>query len=72
VFRRVFKDRFNRFMSADFILPTELETHDEKRRLLIKIKEQMHEVVYANASFDRIVGMGIIPYGFSIISHFTK
>jgi homogentisate 1,2-dioxygenase len=37
------------FCERDFILPTELETHDEKG-FLSKLKEggMMHEVVYAS------------------------
>jgi homogentisate 1,2-dioxygenase len=43
-----------RALQRDFILPNELETHDEKGDFLIKIKKEgmMHEVVYATHPFD--------------------
>lgn len=53
----------------DFILPNELETHDEKGDFLIKIKKEgmMHEVVYATHPFDVVGWDGYnFPYGFSI------
>ncbi|QZK91639.1 homogentisate 1,2-dioxygenase [Flavobacterium sp. CHNK8] len=57
------------FCERDFILPNELETHDEKGDFLIKIKKEgmMHEVVYATHPFDVIGWDGYnFPYGFSI------
>jgi homogentisate 1,2-dioxygenase len=45
------------FCERDFILPTELETHDERAIFLSKLKKEgmMHEVVYASHPFD-VVG----------------
>ena len=57
------------FCERDFILPTELETHDEKGDFLIKIKKEgmIHEVVYATHPFDVVGWDGYnFPYGFSI------
>jgi len=57
------------FCERDFILPNELETHDEKGDFLIKIKKEgmMHEVVYATHPFDVVGWDGYnYPYGFSI------
>jgi homogentisate 1,2-dioxygenase len=57
------------FCERDFILPTELETHDEIGDFLIKIKKEgmMHEVVYATHPFDVVGWDGYnYPYGFSI------
>jgi homogentisate 1,2-dioxygenase len=57
------------FCERDFILPAELETHDEKGDFLIKIKKEgmMHEVVYATHPFDVVGWDGYnFPYGFSI------
>lgn len=57
------------FCERDFKLPTELETHDEKRDFLIKIKKEgmIHEVVYATHPFDVIGWDGYnFPYAFSI------
>ncbi len=57
------------FCERDFILPNELETHDEKGDFLIKIKKEgmMHEVVYATHPFDVVGWDGYnFPYGFSI------
>ena len=57
------------FCERDFILPNELETHDEKGDFLIKIKKEgmMHEVIYATHPFDVVGWDGYnFPYGFSI------
>lgn len=57
------------FCERDFILPGELETHDEKGDFLIKIKKEgmMHELVYATHPFDVVGWDGYnFPYGFSI------
>ena len=57
------------FCERDFILPNELETHDEKGDFLIKIKKEgmIHEVVYATHPFDVVGWDGYnFPYGFSI------
>jgi homogentisate 1,2-dioxygenase len=57
------------FCERDFILPTELETHDEKGDFLIKIKKEgmIHEFVYATHPFDVVGWDGYnFPYGFSI------
>jgi homogentisate 1,2-dioxygenase len=57
------------FCERDFILPNELETHDEKGDFLIKIKKEgmMHEVIYASHPFDVVGWDGYnFPYGFSI------
>ncbi len=57
------------FCERDFILPTELETHDEKGDFTIKIRKEnmMHELVYATHPFDVVGWDGYnFPYGFSI------
>jgi homogentisate 1,2-dioxygenase len=57
------------FCERDFILPNELETHDEKGDFLIKIKKEgmMHEIIYATHPFDVAGWDGYnFPYGFSI------
>jgi homogentisate 1,2-dioxygenase len=57
------------FCERDFILPNELESHDEKGDFVIKMKKEgmMHEVVYATHPFDVIGWDGYnFPYGFSI------
>ncbi|MBZ4043400.1 homogentisate 1,2-dioxygenase [Flavobacterium hibisci] len=57
------------FCERDFILPNELETHDQKGDFLIKIKKEgmIHEVVYATHPFDVVGWDGYnFPYGFSI------
>ncbi|QSW87116.1 MULTISPECIES: homogentisate 1,2-dioxygenase [Flavobacterium] len=57
------------FCERDFILPNELETHDEKGDFLMKIKKEgmIHEVVYATHPFDVVGWDGYnFPYGFSI------
>ncbi|WP_264566238.1 homogentisate 1,2-dioxygenase [Flavobacterium sp. N3904] len=57
------------FCERDFILPNELESHDEKGDFVIKMKKEgmMHEVVYATHPFDIVGWDGYnFPYGFSI------
>ena len=57
------------FCERDFILPNELESHDEKGDFIIKMKKEgmMHEVVYATHPFDVVGWDGYnFPYGFSI------
>ena len=57
------------FCERDFILPSELETHDEKGDFVIKIRKEnmMHELVYATHPFDVVGWDGYnFPYGFSI------
>ena len=57
------------FCERDFILPNELETHDEKGDFLIKIKKEgmIHDVIYATHPFDVVGWDGYnFPYGFSI------
>jgi homogentisate 1,2-dioxygenase len=57
------------FCERDFILPFELESHDEKGDFVIKMKKEgmMHEVVYATHPFDVVGWDGYnFPYGFSI------
>ena len=57
------------FCERDYILPQNLETHDEKGSFLMKIKKQgaLHELVYASHPFDVIGWDGYnFPYGFSI------
>lgn len=57
------------FCERDFILPNELESHDEKGDFVIKMKKEgmLHEVVYATHPFDVVGWDGYnFPYGFSI------
>jgi homogentisate 1,2-dioxygenase len=57
------------FCERDFILPNELESHDEKGDFVIKMKKEgmMHEVVYATHPFDVVGWDGYnFPYVFSI------
>jgi len=57
------------FCERDYILPSELETHDETGDFHIKIKKQgmLHELVYENHPFDVVGWDGYnFPYGFSI------
>ena len=57
------------FCERDFILPTELETHDEKGDFVVKTKKQnvLHEVVYATHPFDVVGWDGYnFPYAMSI------
>jgi homogentisate 1,2-dioxygenase len=57
------------FCERDFILPNELESHDEKGDFVIKIKKEgmIQEVVYATHPFDVVGWDGYnFPYGFSI------
>lgn len=57
------------FCERDYILPTNLETHDEKGDFILKIKKQgvLHELLYAAHPFDVVGWDGYnFPYGFSI------
>lgn len=57
------------YCERDLILPTDLETHDERGDFLIKIKKQhnLYPYVYATHPFDVVGWDGYnFPYGFSI------
>ncbi|MEM1323663.1 MAG: homogentisate 1,2-dioxygenase [Bacteroidota bacterium] len=57
------------FCERDYILPRELETHDEEGEFVMKIKKQghLHELVYSTHPFDVVGWDGYnYPYGFSI------
>lgn len=57
------------FCERDYILPRDLETHDEKGEFVMKVKKQgmLHELIYASHPFDVIGWDGYnFPYGFSI------
>ncbi len=57
------------YCERDLILPTDLETHDERGDFHIKIKKQnnLYEYVYATHPFDVVGWDGYnYPYGFSI------
>jgi len=57
------------FCERDYILPKDLETHDETGDFLIKIKKQgmLHSVIYGSHPFDVVGWDGYnYPYGFSI------
>lgn len=57
------------FCERDYILPQELETHDEKGDFVIKVKKEglLHSIVYANHPFDVVGWDGYnFPYGISI------
>lgn len=57
------------FCERDFILPSVLETFDQKGDFTIKIRKEnmMHELVYATHPFDVVGWDGYnFPYGFSI------
>ncbi len=57
------------FCERDYILPRDLETHDERGSFLMKIKKQstLHELEYATHPFDVVGWDGYnFPYGFSI------
>lgn len=57
------------FCERDYILPNELETHDQEGEFVLKIKKQnkLHELIYASHPFDVIGWDGYnFPYGFSI------
>jgi homogentisate 1,2-dioxygenase len=57
------------FCERDYILPRDLETHDEIGDFLIKIKKQgiVHDIVYAAHPFDVVGWDGYnYAYGFSI------
>ena len=57
------------FCERDYILPQDLETHDETGDFVMKIKKQgmLHSLVYATHPFDVVGWDGYnFPYGFSI------
>lgn len=57
------------YCERDFILPTDLETYDERGEFLIKIKKQhnLYHYLYATHPFDVVGWDGYnYPYGFSI------
>ncbi len=57
------------FCERDYILPDNLETHDEKGEFLMKIKKQshLHQLTYNSHPFDVVGWDGYnFPYGFSI------
>ena len=57
------------FCERDYILPRDLETHDEEGEFVIKVKKQgmLHHLIYASHPFDVIGWDGYnFPYGFSI------
>ncbi len=57
------------FCERDYIMPRDLQTHDEAGDFVMKIKKQghLHELVYATHPFDVIGWDGYnFPYGFSI------
>ena len=57
------------YCERDLILPSDLETHDEKGDFLIKIKKQdnLYHYIYATHPFDVVGWDGYnYPYGFSI------
>lgn len=57
------------FCERDYILPQDLETHDEKGDFIMKIKKEgtLHTLVYATHPFDVVGWDGYnYPYGFSI------
>ena len=57
------------YCERDYILPENLETHDEKGEFLIKIKKQshLHQLTYNSHPFDVVGWDGYnFPYGFSI------
>jgi len=57
------------YCERDYILPRELETHDEKGDFLLKVKKQghLHQLVYQSHPFDVVGWDGYnFPYGFSI------
>lgn len=57
------------YCERDYILPENLETHDQEGEFLMKIKKQshMHQLVYKSHPFDVVGWDGYnFPYGFSI------
>ncbi len=57
------------YCERDYILPENLQTHDEQGEFVIKIKKQgmLHSLVYASHPFDVVGWDGYnYPYGFSI------
>ena len=56
------------FCERDYILPRDLETHDERGEFLIRVKKQgvLHNMIYATHPFDVVGWDGYnFPYGFS-------
>ena len=57
------------FCERDFVIPQELEVHDDVGEFLIKIKKEglLHQLVYASHPFDVVGWDGYhFPYAFSI------
>ena len=57
------------FCERDYILPQNLETHDQKGEFEIKVKKEgmLHSLLYASHPFDVVGWDGYnFPYGFSI------
>lgn len=57
------------YCERDYILPGNLETHDQTGEFLIKVKKQgmLHNLIYASHPFDVVGWDGYnYPYGFSI------
>ncbi len=57
------------YCERDYLLPTELETHDEKGAFMIKVKKEhtIHALEYASHPFDVVGWDGYnYPYGISI------
>ena len=57
------------YCERDYKLPEDLETHDEKKECLIKVKKQniLHELIYESHPFDVVGWDGYnYPYGLSI------
>ncbi len=57
------------YCERDYLLPTSLETHDEKGSFIIKVKKQhtIHSLEYASHPFDVVGWDGYnYPYGISI------
>ena len=57
------------YCERDYVLPEDLETHDEKGEFVMKIKKEgmLHELVYKSHPFDVVGWDGYnFPYGFSI------
>jgi homogentisate 1,2-dioxygenase len=57
------------YCERDYVLPRDLETHDETGDFVIRIKKQgmLHDLVYAAHPFDLVGWDGYnFPYGFSI------
>jgi len=57
------------FCERDYLLPKNLQTHDEQGEFMLKIKKQgmLHSLIYASHPFDVVGWDGYnYPYGFSI------